>query len=116
MSVTDAVKPYREPSIILMSMISVITFNKSEHYYSVSSTKTTVISKFLIFLYSNPPHPTIEGELLGALQKLDLVTEAETMKVQSINFQRAARTDKGVSAIRQVINLKLPIGELTAVN
>ena len=56
--------------------------------------------------------PTIEGELLDALVSTRLLTEAECIRTQSVNFQRAARTDKGVSAARQVISVKLPISEL----
>lgn len=40
-----------------------------------------------------------------ALKKIDVVNEEEFQKQQLINFQRAARTDKGVSAIRQVLSL-----------
>lgn len=50
---------------------------------------------------------TIEEELMLALKKIDVVNEEEFLKQQLINFQRAARTDKGVSAIRQVLNLSM---------
>ena len=64
-------------------------------------------------MFRNPGGcPTIEGELLDALVSTQLLTEAECIRTQSVNFQRAARTDKGVSAARQVISVKLPISEL----
>lgn len=40
-----------------------------------------------------------------ALKKIDVVNDEEFQKQQLVNFQRAARTDKGVSAIRQVLSL-----------
>jgi len=52
---------------------------------------------------------TIEGELMQAMLKAELVNEEDTRKLQLLHFQRAARTDKGVSAVRQVVNCKLPI-------
>lgn len=57
------------------------------------------------FEIRNMGSKTIEEELMQALKKIDVVNEEEFRKQQLINFQRAARTDKGVSAIRQVLNL-----------
>ncbi|KAA0203002.1 hypothetical protein HAZT_HAZT006705 [Hyalella azteca] len=62
-------------------------------------------------LQHNPPHRTIEGELLKGMVSLGLLSETECNKLQAVNFQRAARTDKGVSAARQVVSVKLPIGD-----
>lgn len=56
----------------------------------------------------NPGMKTIEEDLLTALLKADLITTEHFENIRSINFQRAARTDKGVSAIRQIVSLKLP--------
>lgn len=39
--------------------------------------------------------------------KSNLITEEAFNQIQTIQFQRAARTDKGVSAARQVVSLKL---------
>ena len=50
---------------------------------------------------------TIEEDLLVALKKIDVINDEEFRKQQLVNFQRAARTDKGVSAIRQVVNLSM---------
>jgi len=53
--------------------------------------------------------PTIERELLGAMVSTALLSEEERAKPQLVMFQRAARTDKGVSAARQVVSCKLPV-------
>lgn len=50
---------------------------------------------------------TVEGNLISALLKADMITQDESERVQSFQFQRAARTDKNVSAVRQVVSLKL---------
>lgn len=55
----------------------------------------------------NPGMNTIEEELIKAMLKADLITLEAFETVQNIHFQRAARTDKGVSAVRQVVSLKL---------
>lgn len=59
-----------------------------------------------IFL-RNPGTKTIEEDLLAALLKAGYINEEVFNEPQLISFQRAARTDKGVSAIRQVLSLKL---------
>lgn len=51
---------------------------------------------------------TIEESLLSALLKARFITEEQFEDVREIKFQRAARTDKGVSAVRQVVSLQLP--------
>lgn len=56
----------------------------------------------------NPDVKTIEGELLGAMLKQKWITEEGHELPQQIQFQRAARTDKGVSAARQCVSMKLP--------
>lgn len=55
----------------------------------------------------NPDVNTIEEELLKALYKNNMITEQSFNQPQYAHFQRAARTDKGVSAARQCISLKL---------
>lgn len=55
----------------------------------------------------NVGQKTIEEDIMVALKKLDIVNDEEFAKQQLVNFQRAARTDKGVSALRQVINLNM---------
>ncbi|KAG8239520.1 hypothetical protein J437_LFUL016637 [Ladona fulva] len=56
----------------------------------------------------NPGRKTIEEELLTAMKSANLITEEAFEHPQEIQFQRAARTDKGVSAARQIVSLKLP--------
>ena len=55
----------------------------------------------------NPKMKTIEEDLINALFKAELINQEAFDTIQMINFQRAARTDKGVSATRQVVNLKM---------
>lgn len=61
----------------------------------------------LFFFSRNPGYRTIEDDLLNAMLRADLVTEEGCTCPQLFNFQRAARTDKGVSAARQVVSVKL---------
>lgn len=60
-----------------------------------------------IGMQRNPDVNTIEEELLKALLKNELITDEAFNQPQYTHFQRAARTDKGVSAARQCISLKL---------
>lgn len=55
----------------------------------------------------NPDTKTIEEELFKALLDSEFINEECYQVVQNMQFQRAARTDKGVSAARQVVSLKL---------
>lgn len=50
---------------------------------------------------------TIEEDLLKALLATKHITDEAFGQIQTIQFQRAARTDKGVSAAMQVVSLKL---------
>jgi len=61
----------------------------------------------LMLSFRNPGMKTIEEELLTALLKANFITEEAFNTPQMIQFQRAARTDKGVSAVRQVVSIKL---------
>lgn len=45
----------------------------------------------------NPGSKTIEEELLKALYKLEYINDSCFNQVQNMQFQRAARTDKGIS-------------------
>ena len=51
--------------------------------------------------------PTIEEELLQALSKADAIPADLKDWPSKLLFQRCARTDKGVSAARQVVSLKI---------
>ncbi|XP_075146248.1 pseudouridine synthase 1 isoform X2 [Haematobia irritans] len=56
----------------------------------------------------NPGMATIEEELFKAMHKNKWITDESYEQAQLCMFQRAARTDKGVSAARQVCSIKLP--------
>ncbi|KAL1505799.1 hypothetical protein ABEB36_005276 [Hypothenemus hampei] len=55
----------------------------------------------------NPNTKTVEEDLLNALLETQFITQDSFDQVQNMHYQRAARTDKGVSAARQVVSLKL---------
>lgn len=55
----------------------------------------------------NPGMATIEEELFKAMHKHKWITDESFEQAQHACFQRAARTDKGVSAARQVCSIKL---------
>lgn len=55
----------------------------------------------------NPDTKTIEEELLVAMLKQKWITDEGFKLPQQLQFQRAARTDKGVSAARQCVSMKL---------
>jgi tRNA pseudouridine38-40 synthase len=55
----------------------------------------------------NPEVATVEEELLKTMLKHKWITDEIFKLPQQGFFQRAARTDKGVSAARQVVSLKL---------
>jgi len=57
--------------------------------------------------YRNKGTKTVEEELLQALKSNNLITDEGFDQIQTMHFQRAARTDKGVSALRQIISLLL---------
>ncbi|XP_073424674.1 pseudouridylate synthase 1 homolog [Dendrobates tinctorius] len=51
--------------------------------------------------------PTIEGEIISALVKAECIPEICADNLKLVRFQRCARTDKGVSALAQVISVRL---------
>lgn len=55
----------------------------------------------------NPGTDTIEERLLKALNTAEIISEENYLRPQTMYFQRAARTDKSVSAIRQIVSLKI---------
>ena len=58
-------------------------------------------------LLRNPGHPTIEEELLKAFLAAGTISQEWFDCPQQAWFQRASRTDKGVSAMRMIISLKM---------
>ncbi|ELU03937.1 hypothetical protein CAPTEDRAFT_83969, partial [Capitella teleta] len=58
----------------------------------------------------NPGYATIERDLIDALAKAGVVTQDQAESPgPKMQFQRAARTDKGVSAAGQVCSLKISV-------
>ena len=60
---------------------------------------------FLIF--RNPGFKTIEEDLMKAFRDAEIISDEWYENPQKCFFQRASRTDKGVSAARMVMSLKL---------
>ncbi|CAF5119440.1 unnamed protein product [Rotaria sp. Silwood1] len=59
-------------------------------------------------------HRTIEDELVEAFVKVGAIPQAHADDMSKMGFQRAARTDKGVSAVANLVSLKLsPLENLT---
>lgn len=58
-------------------------------------------------LYRNPGTDTIEERLLKALKDSGLISEEQFIRPKLVYFQRAARTDKSVSAIKQIVSIKI---------
>lgn len=65
------------------------------------------IPMFSLYNCRNKGTNTVEEELLQALKSNNLISEVGFEQIQTMHFQRAARTDKGVSALRQIISLLL---------
>ncbi|XP_053200553.1 pseudouridylate synthase 1 homolog isoform X2 [Panonychus citri] len=59
-------------------------------------------------LQRNNDVKTIEGDLFDAFLKLNLIKQEHYERPQEFYFQRAARTDKGVSAIKQILSCRMP--------
>lgn len=68
----------------------------------------TYNGKDYLGMQRNPGTKTIEDDLLQAMYKGELILKEHVDVPQAMKFQRAARTDKGVSAVRQIVSLKLP--------
>ncbi|XP_070209957.1 pseudouridylate synthase 1 homolog [Littorina saxatilis] len=60
-----------------------------------------------IQIQKNGNFKTIESELIKALLAAGLITEEHSETPSKMSFQRAARTDKNVSAVGNVISLKM---------
>lgn len=65
-------------------------------------------------LQRNPGVLTIEEEFLKACLAKKFITENEFENIHEIKFQRAARTDKGVSAAVQVLSMCLPTEKVSS--
>jgi tRNA pseudouridine(38-40) synthase len=60
-----------------------------------------------LILCRNPGFKTIEEELLKAFRDSGVIANEWFDNMQSAFFQRASRTDKGVSAAKMIISLKM---------
>ncbi|XP_072155770.1 pseudouridylate synthase 1 homolog isoform X2 [Bemisia tabaci] len=60
-------------------------------------------------LQRNKGTKTVEEDIMNALLKAGAIGDDVFETAQLMSFQRAARTDKGVSALRQTLSLKLPV-------
>lgn len=54
---------------------------------------------------------TIEDEIVDALIKINSIPQAHADEMYKMSFQRAARTDKGVSAAENLISLKMEFSQ-----
>ena len=57
--------------------------------------------------FRNPGFKTIEEDLMKAFRDAEIISDEWYENPQKCFFQRASRTDKGVSAARMVMSLKL---------
>ncbi|XP_069139906.1 pseudouridylate synthase 1 homolog isoform X2 [Argopecten irradians] len=53
--------------------------------------------------------PTIEGVIVKALHDVGVISQEDADTPQKVRFQRAARTDKGVSAAGNIVSLKMSV-------
>lgn len=54
---------------------------------------------------------TIEDEVVDALVKINAIPQNHADEMYKMSFQRAARTDKGVSAAQNLLSLKMELDE-----
>ena len=60
----------------------------------------------------NPGVKTVEEELLKGLERAKLIKPYNAKDIKKLSFQRASRTDKGVSAARQIVSCNLHVSNL----
>ncbi|XP_053407553.1 pseudouridylate synthase 1 homolog [Mercenaria mercenaria] len=58
-------------------------------------------------LQLNPGLPSVEGEIIKALLEVGIIPQDHHDCPRKMSFQRAARTDKGVSAAGNILSLKM---------
>lgn len=59
----------------------------------------------------NPNFPTIESHIFKAMEAHGFITEEHLVDLMDWHFQRAARTDRSVSAVGQVCSMHLPMDQ-----
>ena len=65
------------------------------------------VGKEYLGMQRNPGFKTIEEDLMKAFKEAGTISEEWYENLQKAHFQRASRTDKGVSAARMVVSLKM---------
>ena len=75
--------------------------------YNRIDIQTFSFSQHTCKYFRNNPYPTIEEDLLKALKSSGAIAPEWYDKPQLAHFQRASRTDKGVSAVKMVVSLKI---------
>lgn len=65
------------------------------------------VGKDYLGMQRNPGFPTIEEDLMKAFKDAETISPDWYENPQKAFFQRASRTDKGVSAARMVVSLKM---------
>jgi tRNA pseudouridine38-40 synthase len=58
---------------------------------------------------------TIEDEVVDGLVKIGSISQGHADEMNKMSFQRAARTDKGVSAAANLLSLKMELNEETTI-
>ena len=66
-----------------------------------------LFAKYVFWIFRNPGYKTIEEDLMKAFRDAEIISDEWYENPQKCFFQRASRTDKGVSAARMVMSLKL---------
>ncbi|KAL3093622.1 hypothetical protein niasHT_026660 [Heterodera trifolii] len=62
--------------------------------------------------HDNANFPTIESHLLDAMHKRNFITDKNRKDPFTFYFQRCARTDRSVSAVRQIVSMSLPLNDV----
>ncbi|KAL3075166.1 hypothetical protein niasHS_013389 [Heterodera schachtii] len=62
--------------------------------------------------HDNANFPTIESHLLDAMHKHNFITDENRKDPFTFYFQRCARTDRSVSAVRQIVSMSLPMNDV----
>jgi len=69
------------------------------------------VGKDYLGMQRNPGFKTIEEDLMKAFKEAEVINDEWYENPQKCFFQRASRTDKGVSAARMVVSLKLVLDD-----
>jgi tRNA pseudouridine38-40 synthase len=126
----EASKAMPTPDTIVPVPVVAVTETKSEgaasiipknDFIRVKKRKVVILLSYCgqgyLGMQRNPGTRTIEGDFFDALLKNNYIDEEYVQRPFLMSFQRAARTDKNVSAARQIVSIKAPENlELSKVN